>query len=200
MGQDEAAAAGGWWLGPGSSPLSPGRLVGQQNPVPGGALGGPSRSPPPQVPRQMCRGTLSCPTRALQVVPGPGGGGAGVQPVRLPSPNEAQSVSTGRGLPETHTEAAWVQVPRMTAVTPMSPVKPGGQTGGGGTAGDNTECGIAKSCRAGCRAARAGAEAAAGLATRPPRVHPPERCLCSLEPGILNTARTVPRETGFPPG
>lgn len=131
MGQDEAAAAGGWWLGPGSSPLSPGRLVGQQNPVPGGALGGPSQSPPPQVPRQICRGTLSCPTRALQVVPGPGGGGAGVQPVRLPSPNEAQSVSTGKGLPETHTEAAWVQVPRMTAVTPMSPVKPGGQTGVG---------------------------------------------------------------------
>lgn len=50
-------------------------------------------------------------------------------------PQEAQSVSPGRGLPETHTEAAWVQVPRMTAVTAMSPVKPGGQVGGGGNGG-----------------------------------------------------------------
>lgn len=100
-------------------------------------------------------------------------------------PQEAQSVSPGRGLPETHTEAAWVQVPRMTAVTAMSPVKPGGQVGGAGMVGDNTEHRVRKST---------GALGAPGRSRGLQRGGHPTRCIPSAYPG-----QGFPRQPGGPP-
>lgn len=102
-------------------------------------------------------------------------------------PQEAQSVSPGRGLPETHTEAAWVQVPRMTAVTAMSPVKPGGHVGGAGMVGDNTEHRVRKSTGAlGAPGRSRGLQRGGHAATAgPPH---PLHSFCLSGPGIPKTA------------